>query len=67
MSKVLRKTDSSNKEGMRCLNKERLKEAIESYKKDFIETRWQKEEYKWKAIRHFQDHWDINAKDFAGM
>jgi len=25
------------------------------------------ETYKWEAIRHFQDHWDIEAEDFGAM
>lgn len=23
--------------------------------------------YKWEAVKWFQDHWDINANDFADM
>ena len=36
------------------------------YKKIFDE-RWQGEKYKWEAVKWFQDHWDINANDFADM
>lgn len=25
------------------------------------------EKYKWEAVKWFQDHWDINANDFADM
>ncbi|MPM70565.1 hypothetical protein SDC9_117520 [bioreactor metagenome] len=25
------------------------------------------EKYKWEAVKHFQDNWDINATDFVSM
>ena len=45
----------------------RLKEALVQYKKDFVPTHWKNEKYKWEAVKYFQDNWDINAADFAGM
>lgn len=48
------------------LDKERLKFALENYKKDFP-TWWEEEKYKWEAVKCFQDNWDINASDFEGM
>jgi len=45
---------------------ERLKEALDAYKRDFAHH-WKNERYKWEAVKHFQEHWDINAPDFAGM
>lgn len=45
----------------------RLKEALVHYKKDFVPTHWKNEKYKWEAVKYFQDNWDINAADFAGM
>lgn len=45
----------------------RLKEVLIEYKKDFVNSQWPNEKYKWEAIKWFQDHWDINALDFAGM
>jgi len=46
--------------------KEKLHFIIESYKEDF--ERINKEErYKWEAIGWYKKHWDIEAKDFAGM
>lgn len=44
-----------------------LKEAMEQYKKDFDVFQWEHEEYKWKAVKWFQDNWDINANDFPEM
>lgn len=30
-------------------------------------TWWEGEREKWIAVKHFQDHWDIDATDFYGM
>lgn len=57
------------KEKMECyimINLEKLQNALVEYKKIFDE-RWQGEKYKWEAVKWFQDHWDINANDFADM
>lgn len=39
---------------------------IEGYK-EYFPKHWEDEKYKWKAIKHFQDNWDIKAEDFAQM
>lgn len=44
-----------------------LKSAIIEYKKQFAQSHWMKEKYKWEAVKYFQDNWDINADDFATM
>ncbi len=44
----------------------RFQDALANYKKAFVET-WQGEKYKWEAVKCFQDNWDVNAEDFAGM
>ena len=49
------------------LNYEILKDALKEYKRDFVSMEWGRENYKWKAVQWFQDHWDINAPDFAEM
>lgn len=49
------------------LNKNRLHEALEQYKQDFVSGRWDKEKYKWEAVKCFQNHWDIDAKNFNSM
>ena len=46
---------------------ERFAEILALYKVDFASTTWQNEKYKWEAVKHFQDNWDINASDFAKM
>lgn len=51
------------------INKERLAEIVKQYKEIFTE-RWNKpqdERYKWVAVKWFQEHWDIDAEDFADM
>lgn len=48
-------------------DKFRLKDVLVDYKKDFINTEWNNEKYKWEAVKCFQDNWDVNAKDFADM
>ncbi len=45
----------------------RLQDALSYYKKDFVQKQWTNEKYKWEAVKHFQDNWDINADDFAEM
>ena len=45
----------------------RLKEVLVQYKKDFLPKHWQNEKFKWEAVKHFQNSWDVNAKDFALM
>ena len=40
--------------------------AIDGYKQYFPEH-WKDEKYKWVAIKHFQDNWDIDAPDFEKM
>lgn len=48
------------------MNTEKLKELIGAYKAHFNEN-ISNEIYKWKAVKCFQDNWDIEAKDFASM
>ncbi len=56
------------------INTEKLTKVLASYRKDFhskkpdeTETHWESEQYKWIAVKYFQDHWDIDADDFASM
>ena len=43
-----------------------MQDAIRKYKINF-EDNWKKEVYKWEAVKNFQDNWNVNAEDFAGM
>ncbi|MCD8300928.1 MAG: AAA family ATPase [Clostridiales bacterium] len=49
----------------------KLKEALEAYKKEFYPYIWEDnyegENFKWIAIKTFQDNWDIEAADFPDM
>ena len=48
------------------MNYQIIEYYISQYKERFPEIN-QMEIYKWKAVKHFQDHWNIEADDFAGM
>lgn len=45
----------------------RLKDVLVQYKQNFVSKQWGEEKYKWEAVKWFQDHWDVNAPDFAEM
>ncbi len=45
---------------------EKLQPIIEGYKKHFP-IHWEDEKYKWEAIKHFQEYWDIEASNFGSM
>ena len=45
---------------------EKLNPILEGYKL-YFPSHWDDEKYKWEAIKHFQDHWNIDAKDFGEM
>ena len=48
------------------INSEKLAAIIAAYKEYFPEH-CKDEVYKWEAIQHFQQHWDINAENFLDM
>lgn len=43
-----------------------LQRIIEQYKANIVEIS-REELYKWRAVKWFQDHWDIEAADFPAM
>lgn len=47
-------------------NVEKLHSVLEGYKA-YFPGHWDDERYKWEAIRHFQEHWDLNAENFGDM
>ena len=49
------------------INKEILRDALAAYKRDFVAFHWKNEQYKWEAIKCFQDNWDIRAEDLPSM
>jgi 5-methylcytosine-specific restriction protein B len=44
----------------------KIEEVISQYKADFVRID-SEERYKWIAVKHFQDNWDINAPNVAEM
>ena len=48
------------------MNYSKLDRVIDSYK-NTLNVNLPEEDYKWEAIKHFQNTWDINAVDFANM
>ena len=48
------------------INTEKLKDVIKSYK-SYFPKHWEDEKYKWEAVKHFQDNWDIEAENFGTM
>ena len=43
-----------------------IREIIAYYKKN-VNKFWENEKYKWIAVQHFQENWNLEAEDFAGM
>lgn len=35
--------------------------------KAYFPSHWDDERYKWEAVKHFQEHWDIDAENFGEM
>lgn len=48
------------------LNREKLSQILALYKQNF-HKHWKDECYKWEAVKHFQENWDIHAEDFGRM
>lgn len=59
-------TSQDDLDGSTSLNLDKLEDLIERYRTG-IANRWNGERYKWKAVRCFQDEWDIEAVNFAEM
>ena len=48
-------------------NKSKLQSVLTEYKKALASGWWGDEQFKWEAIKCFQDNWNINATNFAEM
>ena len=48
-------------------NEDKLDSIIAEYKKQFIQSQWPKEKFKWEAVKCFQDNWDISTDNFTEM
>ena len=44
-----------------------MNEIIEHYKERFAKEIWPDEDYKWMAVKCFQDNWNIDDPDFSNM
>ena len=44
----------------------KLEKIITKYK-EYFPKHWNDEKYKWEAVKHFQENWDINASHFKSM
>lgn len=49
------------------INISKIKSYLEDYKNNYFLKHWDDEKYKWQAIKHFQDNWDIEAENFKDM
>lgn len=45
---------------------EKMKPILAGYKA-YFPSHWDDEKYKWEAVKHFQDHWNIDAPNFGEM
>lgn len=43
-----------------------LSKLLAKYREE-LPSFWENEKYKWEAVKHFQEHWDIDANDFSSM
>lgn len=48
-------------------DKSHLKEILVQYKQYIVSDEWNKELFKWEAVKCFQDNWDVKTTDFASM
>ncbi|MBR3058948.1 MAG: EVE domain-containing protein [Clostridiales bacterium] len=46
---------------------DKLHTIFEEYKKRFKSVIWNEENYKWRAIKTFQDNWNVDASNLAEM
>ena len=49
------------------INSKKLNEVLSNYKESFVSSQWEKEKFKWEAVKCFKDNWDEDATDFAEM
>ena len=49
------------------IDKKAFSDALANYKKDFVAGWWADENFKWEAVKCFQDNWNIEAENFAEM
>lgn len=52
---------------MTMIDTNEMSRVLTAYKKDFNKFLWKNEQFKWKAVKQFQNNWDIDAPDFTAM
>ena len=45
---------------------EKFSKALVFFRTSFA-THWKDEKYKWIAVKHFQENWNVDADDFSAM
>ncbi len=48
------------------MDRTKLEQVLEGYI-SYFPSHWKDEKYKWEAIKHFRDHWDVEAENFGEM
>ena len=48
------------------IDSEKIIPIIKGYK-EYFPVHWKDEKYKWEAVKHFQENWDIDAENFGEM
>ena len=43
-----------------------LSKLLAKYREE-LPSYWKDEKYKWEAVKHFQENWNVNAEDFSAM
>ena len=51
----------------KSFDKEKMQVILAEYKRRFKPELWANEDYKWKAVKTFQDNWNIEATNLADM
>ncbi len=49
------------------INEQVFADALQCYKKDFVNGWWQDEKYKWEVVKCFQDNWNLDDSNFYEM
>ena len=55
------------KESVYMIDKQRLSDIVSEYKSNYFLEHWADENFKWKAVKHFQENWNIDTDDFSKM
>lgn len=48
------------------INIVKLRSILAGYKA-YVSSHWKEEKYKWEAVKHFPDYWNIDVDNFGEM